>query len=204
MPGGARRQDSVFNAFQAVAAGSDVVVIHDAARPFASAELVSRTIAAAAESGAAVAAVPSRDTVKLVAGMESGAGRRDARFVAETLPRETIYLAQTPQAFRVVVLREALALSEAAVDATDEAALAERAGRPGYLIDDASFLKREWFEGKNAVGVTAGASAPEHLVRRVCDWFRAHGVEVVGEERPSTEDVAFRLPTQVRRIVPAA
>jgi 2-C-methyl-D-erythritol 4-phosphate cytidylyltransferase/2-C-methyl-D-erythritol 2,4-cyclodiphosphate synthase len=137
VPGGVRRQDSVFNAFQAVAAGSDVVVIHDAARPFATAELVSRTIAAAAESGAAVAAVPSRDTVKLSAsaGTAAGDGRVRRRFVAETLPRELIYLAQTPQAFRVVVLREALALSEAAVDATDEAALAERAGHPVRLVE---------------------------------------------------------------------
>ena len=50
--------------------------------------------------------------------------------------------------------------------------LAERAGRPGYLIDDASFLKREWFEGKSAVGVTAGASAPEELVQQVVARLR--------------------------------
>src|SRR5258706_1235104 len=62
--GGARRQDSVANAFSAAAATTDVIVIHDAARPFASADLIARTIAAAAESGAAVAAVQSRDTVK--------------------------------------------------------------------------------------------------------------------------------------------
>ena len=53
--------------------------------------------------------------------------------------------------------------------------LAERAGRPGYLIDDASFLKREWFEGKNAVGVTAGASAPEELVQQVVARLREWG-----------------------------
>ena len=53
--------------------------------------------------------------------------------------------------------------------------LAERAGRPGYLIDDASFLKREWFEGKSAVGVTAGASAPEELVQQVVARLREWG-----------------------------
>src|SRR5262245_7129452 len=62
--GGERRQDSVANAFRAVDATSDLIVIHDAARPFASADLISRTIAAAAESGAALAAIQARDTVK--------------------------------------------------------------------------------------------------------------------------------------------
>ena len=125
--GGARRQDSVFNAFQNVSALTDVVLVHDAARPFASAGLISRTIAAAAESGAAVAAVQARDTVKRSTG--------GPRFVAETLPRETIFLAQTPQGFRREILRAALALGENGVDATDEAALAERAGYPVRIIE---------------------------------------------------------------------
>ena len=64
--GGVRRQDSVANAFAAADAACDVIVIHDAARPFASADLIGRPIAAAAESGAAVAAVQARDTVKRV------------------------------------------------------------------------------------------------------------------------------------------
>jgi len=124
--GGDRRQDSVANAFGAADAASDIIVIHDAARPFASAGLIARTIAAAAESGAALAAVASRDTVKLA---------RRLDWVSETLPRETIYLAQTPQAFRRDVL--ALAIAEAArtpLDATDEATLVERAGRPVRLV----------------------------------------------------------------------
>src|SRR5262245_24762076 len=62
--GGARRQDSVANAFRAASPASDVIVIHDAARPFASADLIARTIAAAAATGAALAAVQARDTVK--------------------------------------------------------------------------------------------------------------------------------------------
>jgi 2-C-methyl-D-erythritol 4-phosphate cytidylyltransferase / 2-C-methyl-D-erythritol 2,4-cyclodiphosphate synthase len=120
--GGERRQDSVANAFAAARAASDVIVIHDAARPFASADLVTRTVAAAAESGAALAAIASRDTVKLV----------EHAFVARTLPRETVYLAQTPQAFRREVLAAALAST---VDATDEAALAERAGHAVRIVE---------------------------------------------------------------------
>ncbi len=102
--GGARRQDSVANAFRAAGETTDIIVIHDAARPFASAELIARTIAAAAESGAAVAAVQSRDTVKRADRVPAASGRT----VLETIPRDTIYLAQTPQAFRREVLRRAL------------------------------------------------------------------------------------------------
>ena len=139
--GGARRQDSVANAFAAAAALTDVIVIHDAARPFASAGLIARTIAAAAESGAAVAAVQSRDTVKRTgpASVVSGSSRT----VIETIPRETIYLAQTPQAFQREVLRRALEIgARDGVDATDEAALVELAGLPVRLVDgEASNIK---------------------------------------------------------------
>jgi 2-C-methyl-D-erythritol 4-phosphate cytidylyltransferase/2-C-methyl-D-erythritol 2,4-cyclodiphosphate synthase len=137
--GGARRQDSVANAFRVSAASSEVIVIHDAARPFASADLIARTIAAAAECGAALAALASRDTVKRASGPGDGEGPAQAghyRTVLETLPRETIFLAQTPQAFRRDVLQSALALGERdALDATDEAALAERAGHRVRLVD---------------------------------------------------------------------
>jgi 2-C-methyl-D-erythritol 4-phosphate cytidylyltransferase/2-C-methyl-D-erythritol 2,4-cyclodiphosphate synthase len=130
--GGARRRDSVANAFQQVAAHADVVLVHDAARPFVSAQLIGRIIAAASESGAALAALPARDTVKL-------AQSEDGSLVKETLPRESIFLAQTPQAFRREVLRDALALNEAA---TDEAALAERAGHSVRLVEgEASNIK---------------------------------------------------------------
>jgi 2-C-methyl-D-erythritol 4-phosphate cytidylyltransferase/2-C-methyl-D-erythritol 2,4-cyclodiphosphate synthase len=126
--GGTRRQDSVANGFHAASAQSDVFVVHDAARPFASADLIARTIAAAAESGAALAALRARDTVKRA----TISGKADLVTVGETLPRESIFLAQTPQAFRRDVLRDALAH---AVDATDEAALAERAGHTVVLVD---------------------------------------------------------------------
>jgi 2-C-methyl-D-erythritol 4-phosphate cytidylyltransferase/2-C-methyl-D-erythritol 2,4-cyclodiphosphate synthase len=126
--GGARRQDSVANAFRVVSDRAELVVIHDAARPFATPELIARTIAAAAESGAALAAMPARDTVKRSNG-------EPTPLVRETIPRESIYLAQTPQAFSCRVLRDALALGEAGPDATDEAALAERAGHPVRLVE---------------------------------------------------------------------
>jgi 2-C-methyl-D-erythritol 4-phosphate cytidylyltransferase/2-C-methyl-D-erythritol 2,4-cyclodiphosphate synthase len=129
--GGARRQDSVANAVRAAGAATDVIVIHDAARPFASADLIARTIAAAAESGAAVAAIQSRDTVKRTTPDSLGTG---SRTVLETLPRETIYLAQTPQAFRRDVLQAALDAARGD-DATDEAMLAERAGYPVRIVE---------------------------------------------------------------------
>jgi len=127
--GGARRQDSVAAAFRIVPERADVVVVHDAARPFASRDLIARTIAAAAESGAALAALEARDTVKQV----------HDRIVRHTLDRRTIFLAQTPQAFRRNVLRDALAITS---DATDEAALAEQAGHAVHIVEgEASNIK---------------------------------------------------------------
>jgi 2-C-methyl-D-erythritol 4-phosphate cytidylyltransferase/2-C-methyl-D-erythritol 2,4-cyclodiphosphate synthase len=127
--GGARRQDSVAAGFSAVPDEADIVVVHDAARPFVSADLITRTLDAADQSGAALAALPCHDTVKFA--VEPGA---DGTFVERTIPRERIYLAQTPQAFRVDVLRAALAAGRAGETATDEAALAEAAGYPVRLV----------------------------------------------------------------------
>jgi 2-C-methyl-D-erythritol 4-phosphate cytidylyltransferase/2-C-methyl-D-erythritol 2,4-cyclodiphosphate synthase len=131
--GGARRQDSVISAFKAANERSDLIVVHDAARPLATSDLVSRTIAAAAESGAALAALAVSDTLKRSACNPADAGSAEL-LVAETIPRESIFLAQTPQAFRRDVLRDALALAGTLVEATDEATLVERAGRPVRLV----------------------------------------------------------------------
>lgn len=127
--GGERRQDSVANAFDRVAAHSDVVLVHDAARPFVSTELISRAIDAAVEHGAAIVALPARDTVKRV---EAAGGHP---VITGTIPRDTVYLAQTPQAFRRDVLRAAVALGRSGVDATDEAMLAEQAGHRVHVVD---------------------------------------------------------------------
>jgi 2-C-methyl-D-erythritol 4-phosphate cytidylyltransferase/2-C-methyl-D-erythritol 2,4-cyclodiphosphate synthase len=128
--GGARRQDSVANGVDAVRDRADIIVIHDAARPFASHDLVTRTIAAAVATGAALAALPVSDTVKLAA---EGADSR-AVLVERTIPRERVYLAQTPQAFRTEVLVAAIAAGRDIVAATDEAALAEAAGFAVQLV----------------------------------------------------------------------
>jgi 2-C-methyl-D-erythritol 4-phosphate cytidylyltransferase/2-C-methyl-D-erythritol 2,4-cyclodiphosphate synthase len=120
--GGARRQDSVANGFAAISSEADIVLVHDAARPLVSTDIISRTIAAAAQSGAAIAAIPVHDTVK------ETSRQGDRTIIARTLARETLYLAQTPQGFRRDVLAAAVALGETGGDATDEATLAERAG----------------------------------------------------------------------------
>ena len=129
--GGGRRQDSVAAGFDAVTPTADIVVVHDAARPFCSVELIAATVDAAFESGAAIAALPTRDTVK-EGRIEDGIG---FRFVSATLERDRIFLAQTPQAFRIDVLREAVALGRGGLEATDEAVFAERAGHRIRLIE---------------------------------------------------------------------
>lgn len=142
VPGGVRRQDSVALAFDRVSARADVVVVHDAARPFASEALLARTVEAAWESGAAIAAVAAVDTVKQATAASEGrlptpGDRGPWITIARTLPREQIYLAQTPQAFRRHVLGAAVALgrqTDIAPGATDEAALVERAGLPVRVV----------------------------------------------------------------------
>ncbi len=121
--GGDRRQESVASAFARGSTRADVVIIHDAARPLVSAALIRRTIQAATDSGAAIAAIRQHDTVK----------RGDANgVIVETLSRSEIYLAQTPQAFLSDVLRDALAVRG---EATDEAVLAEMAGHAVHLVE---------------------------------------------------------------------
>jgi 4-hydroxy-3-methylbut-2-en-1-yl diphosphate reductase len=73
------------------------------------------------------------------------------------------------------------------------------AGVPGYLIDDETEIDEGWLDGATTVGVTSGASAPERLVERVCDWFRARGVHRIEAFRMVDEDVTFKLPVELRR-----
>ena len=132
--GGARRQDSVANAFAAVSDAADVIVIHDAARPFVSVDLIERTVQAAHQHGAAIAAIRATDTVKQIAA-------RTSRVISGTLPRDTVFFAQTPQAFRREILSHAIAAA-ADIEATDEAMLVERAGFDVYLVEgEASNIK---------------------------------------------------------------
>lgn len=127
--GGARRQDSVAAAFDAVPVAADVVLVHDAARPFVSASLIARCIEAAAKFGGAIAAVPAVDTVKRVK------PDAEAAVITGTVPRESVYLAQTPQAFRRDVLKAAVDAGRAGLEGTDEAALAEHAGHPVRVVE---------------------------------------------------------------------
>jgi 2-C-methyl-D-erythritol 4-phosphate cytidylyltransferase / 2-C-methyl-D-erythritol 2,4-cyclodiphosphate synthase len=127
--GGARRQDSVANAFAKASPDSDVIVIHDAARPFVTRDVIDRAIDGAERHGAAIAALGVRDTVKQ-AGDASADG---ARLVRATIPRESVFLAQTPQAFRRDILARALTEGKD-VDATDEAMLVERLGLPVHVV----------------------------------------------------------------------
>jgi 2-C-methyl-D-erythritol 4-phosphate cytidylyltransferase len=131
--GGAERQDSMTAGLAALPADVDFVAVHDAARPLVAVEAVSRVVDAARSSGAAILAVPVRDTIKRV---------REGRIV-ETPDRSECYAAQTPQVFRVEVLREALekAAAEGFIG-TDDAEIVERIGVPVTVVSgDASNVK---------------------------------------------------------------
>jgi 4-hydroxy-3-methylbut-2-en-1-yl diphosphate reductase len=72
-------------------------------------------------------------------------------------------------------------------------------GVPAQLIDDETDIDEAWLDDAETVGLTSGASAPEKLVERVCDWFRARGVDDISAHRLVEEDVEFRLPVELRR-----
>jgi 2-C-methyl-D-erythritol 4-phosphate cytidylyltransferase len=122
--GGEHRQQSVANALKAVEAGpGDVILVHDAVRPFVTAEIIDEVIEGARKYGAAIAGMPAVDTVKQVERTADGA------LITATIPRERVVMAQTPQGFRYEILKKAF--DEAAADGftgTDEASLVERAG----------------------------------------------------------------------------
>jgi 2-C-methyl-D-erythritol 4-phosphate cytidylyltransferase/2-C-methyl-D-erythritol 2,4-cyclodiphosphate synthase len=124
--GGRRRQDSVQAGFAVMPPESEIVLVHDAARPFADRELIDRVIAASARTGAALPVVPIKDTVKRVAPGD--------RFVRATEARSELWLAQTPQGFRRDVLERAVTLGQSSVEATDEAMLAEQLGLPVEVV----------------------------------------------------------------------
>jgi len=117
--GGATRQQSVANAARACSA--DLIAVHDAARPLVSHQILARVAVAALQIGAAIPALQASDTVKLAT------RENNENFIAQTLPRETIFLAQTPQIFRREVFLRAIELAERDnFVATDCASLVER------------------------------------------------------------------------------
>ena len=123
--GGATRQESVWCALQAVPAAAEIVVIHDAVRPFISRGLIEAVVAAAADGGAAICALPIAETVKRV---------RDG-VVESTVERAGLWAVQTPQAFRTALLREAHEKARRdGVVGTDDAMLVERLGHPVRVV----------------------------------------------------------------------
>ena len=124
--GGKERQDSVWNGLESLRTDTDIVAIQDAARPCSSHSLIAATIAAASESGAAVAAQPVTDTIK-----ESS----DGKLIERTLDRSRLWAVQTPQTFRVPVIRQALAeVRRRGLLVTDDTAACELIGHPVQLV----------------------------------------------------------------------
>jgi 2-C-methyl-D-erythritol 4-phosphate cytidylyltransferase len=126
VPGGKERQDSVWNGLTALSPGAELVVIQDAARPCTSLALITATLEAAREVGAAVAAQPVTDTIK-----ESANGK----LIERTLDRSRLWAVQTPQTFRVEVIRRALAeVRRRGLLVTDDTAACELIGQPVRLV----------------------------------------------------------------------
>lgn len=124
--GGKERQDSVWNGLEALAPAAEIVAIQDAARPCTTHALIAGTIAAARETGAAVAAQPVTDTIK-----ESA----DGKVVERTLDRSRLWAVQTPQTFRVEVIRRALAeVRKRGIFVTDDTSACELIGYPVRLV----------------------------------------------------------------------
>jgi 2-C-methyl-D-erythritol 4-phosphate cytidylyltransferase len=130
--GGGSRQESVGNALAEIGDAAEIVLVHDAVRPLVTCEQTERVIAAARLHGAAILGIPALDTVKEV---KRTSLPGDVALITATIPRERVVLAQTPQAFRASLLRDAYA--NAARDgytASDEAGLVERLGHDVYVV----------------------------------------------------------------------
>ena len=125
--GGSERQYSVENGINALPSDADIVLVHDAARPFVSVETIEKVISAAKNYGAAIAAVPAKNTVKFV---ENG-------IITATPPREKIWAATTPQGFRRDILTEAYKKAKADnFFGTDDASLVERLKINVHIVED--------------------------------------------------------------------
>ncbi|MFC4713820.1 2-C-methyl-D-erythritol 4-phosphate cytidylyltransferase [Planococcus dechangensis] len=123
--GGAERQDSVRAGLE-MAGPCEVVLVHDAARPFISPSVITELVEQANQSGAAIAGVPVKDTIKKVQG----------GLITETVDRSSLWMIQTPQAFRYELLLQAAQLAQAeAFLGTDEAMLVERTGHPVQVVE---------------------------------------------------------------------
>ena len=130
--GGSTRQESVAAALEYVDDATELVAVHDAVRPFVTADQVSRVIEEARRCGAAILGVPAMDTVKEV---KRASLPEDVALITATIPRERIVLAQTPQVFRTKLLKQAFAKALAdQISASDEAGLVERLGHDVHVV----------------------------------------------------------------------
>jgi 2-C-methyl-D-erythritol 4-phosphate cytidylyltransferase len=126
------RQGSVAQALNLVGENTELVVVHDAVRPFVTVELITRVIEEARRCKAAILGLPAMDTVKEV---KRASLPQDVALITATVPRERIVLAQTPQVFETRLLKEAFALAEGdGLNASDEAALVERMGHDVIVV----------------------------------------------------------------------
>jgi 2-C-methyl-D-erythritol 4-phosphate cytidylyltransferase len=130
--GGDTRQQSVANALAQVDPTTEIVVVHDAVRPFVTLEQIERVIVEARTRGAAILGIPAIDTVKEV---KRASLPQDVALITSTIPRERIVLAQTPQAFQYALIRDAFRSGQKdGVTASDEAGLVERLGHDVYVV----------------------------------------------------------------------
>jgi 2-C-methyl-D-erythritol 4-phosphate cytidylyltransferase/2-C-methyl-D-erythritol 2,4-cyclodiphosphate synthase len=163
--GGKERQDSVNNCLLFIKEAVDIVVVHDAVRPFVTVELIRKVIETSIISGAAVAGVKVKDTIKEI---------QNDNIIWSTLPRENIWLAQTPQAFQFNVLKEAYRMAyEEKYYGTDDASLVERMGKEVIMVESSydnikittheDMLIAEAFMGsKNTAGFRSGFGYDSH------------------------------------------
>jgi 2-C-methyl-D-erythritol 4-phosphate cytidylyltransferase len=130
VPGGQERQDSVWNGLQALSSEAEIVAIQDAARPCPSSEIIGRCVEAARASGGAVAAQRVTDTLKQ---------SDDGKTISRHLDRSKLWAVQTPQTFRVEVIRRALAaVRERGLSVTDDTAACELIGQSVCLVESAT------------------------------------------------------------------
>ena len=130
--GGDTRQQSVANALAQVDPSTEIVLVHDAVRPFVTLEQIERLIAEVRSRGAAILGIPAIDTVKEV---KRATLPQDVALISATIPRERIVLAQTPQVFSYALLRDAFRKAqEDGINASDEAALVERLGHDVFVV----------------------------------------------------------------------
>jgi 2-C-methyl-D-erythritol 4-phosphate cytidylyltransferase len=123
--GGKKRQDSVYNGLQIIPSDTDIVVVHDGVRPLVSSQLITKSIQNALVTGACIAAIPVKDTIK----------RAQNDTVIETIPRDNLWQVQTPQSFRYSVLKEAHEKAKKiGFYSTDDSSIVEWNGHPVNII----------------------------------------------------------------------